>query len=508
MSLKLKNLLNIKFSIVFLSLACFEVLSFLTYFYPGIRLYVFLAIFLVSLILAIKDLKYIFFISLSELIISSYGYLFFVNIGDFKLSLRITLWFVFLLVYFLKEVVSFLKNKKLFIINLKKDFKSFSHSRIISIFFSIILIGVFVGIFSGFNIKTIFSDANNWFFFFWFFPVFYIFNKSIKGGDKEKFLFQILFVFLVSNLWLIFKTLFFLFIFSHEVFYLMEPLYRWTRLNYLGEITALNSGFYRIFFQSHIYTLIFFLFSFFFVQYGKIKKKEKNILIIFLILSFSVILLTLSRSIWIGLIFSFLVYLIYLLFKKEYKRLRRTIFLSFATFIFSLALIFIVIKIPIAGGGNFSAISVLKERTNISEDSGALSSRWNLLPVLGKEVFSHPVIGRGFGAELSYKSNDPRFLDSNGENLYTTYAFEWGWLEIWFKLGFLGVFVYIFLLFKISQEAYLLKNKALSFSLIFSILSIVVVNMFTPYLNHPLVIGFIITIIFVIYFYNNNLENN
>lgn len=504
MKFKLNNIIKPKTLIIFLSLACLEMFSFLGYFHSELRVYLFVAIALVSLFLAIKNLKYIFLISLSELIVTSYGYLFFIEIGGFKLSLRIALWTIFLAVYFFKIVIEILRNRKKAFNNFKESFSSFPYSRIFLLLFLVIALGVLQGVLSGFDLKTVFSDFNSWLFFLWLLPVFKIF----KDNDKEELLSEIFLVVFASGSWLIFKTLFFLFIFSHNIFFLMDPLYRWTRLNYLGEITALNSGFHRIFFQSHIYTLILFLSSFFLIKDGNLKKKERNYLYIFLIASFSVIVLTLSRSLWLGLIFAFLAYAVFLLIKKSYGEIAKTTLIIFSSLLLSFLLIFLVIKLPLAGGGEFSAVSTLKERTSFDEDSGAISSRWNLLPVLVEGITSRPLLGRGFGAELSYESNDPRVLDSNDKQLYTTYAFEWGWLGMCLKIGIFGVLIYCFLLFKIIGDGLLFKkNKIIAFSLAFSLLAVIAINIFTPYFNHPLIIGFVVLSALIMYTLESDLTS-
>ncbi|HMB66045.1 MAG TPA: hypothetical protein VKO42_04160, partial [Patescibacteria group bacterium] len=120
------------------------------------------------------------------------------------------------------------------------------------------------------------------------------------------------------------------------------------------------------------------------------------------------------------------------------------------------------------------------------------SSRWNLLPKLWSEIKETPILGRGFGTTITYRSNDPRVLESTADGQYTTYAFEWGWLDIWLKLGFFGLFCYIFLIGKIILDG--LTNKdlfrsALINGVIVSLAVIAVINFFTPYLNHPLGLG-------------------
>ena len=55
-------------------------------------------------------------------------------------------------------------------------------------------------------------------------------------------------------------------------------------------------------------------------------------------------------------------------------------------------------------------------------------------------------MGRGFGATVTYQTRDPRILADNGSGEYTTYAFEWGWLDIWLKLGIFGLAAYFLLI--------------------------------------------------------------
>ena len=97
----------------------------------------------------------------------------------------------------------------------------------------------------------------------------------------------------------------------------------------------------------------------------------------------------------------------------------------------------------------------------------------------------------GFGSVVTYRTNDPRILSSSPNGLYTTYAFEWGWLDVWLKLGFLGLLAYIILFLKIITDG-LKINKSLSLSLTVGLLVLMAVNIFSPYINHPLGIGYLV----------------
>jgi hypothetical protein len=72
--------------------------------------------------------------------------------------------------------------------------------------------------------------------------------------------------------------------------------------------------------------------------------------------------------------------------------------------------------------------------------------------------------------------------------LYTTYAFEWGWLEHWIKFGILGVPLMLWIVVGLAVRLW--KQETMPFWLrvgsVSSLVGLMVVHAFTPYLNHPL----------------------
>jgi len=119
--------------------------------------------------------------------------------------------------------------------------------------------------------------------------------------------------------------------------------------------------------------------------------------------------------------------------------------------------------------------------------------------VLSDKIFKSPLLGFGFGSTVTYRSSDPRVLSDNPSGLYTTYALEWGWLDIWLKIGFIGMAIYLFIIFYlifkilrgIRNKEFVDKNF-LIIGLSAALLSITVLNNFSPYLNHPLGIFFLL----------------
>ncbi|MBL7047698.1 MAG: hypothetical protein ISR95_08755, partial [Candidatus Marinimicrobia bacterium] len=135
------------------------------------------------------------------------------------------------------------------------------------------------------------------------------------------------------------------------------------------------------------------------------------------------------------------------------------------------------------------------------------ASRFKLLGPLSEKIRENPVLGSGFGTSITYETSDPRALENNPDGLYTTYSFEWGYLDTWIEMGIFGLVAYLSLLLTLFRYGWKLYKKyiqhALESSLILGLLAGLVVlsaiHITTPYLNHPLGIGYLLltTAIFV-----------
>ncbi|MFA7050181.1 MAG: hypothetical protein WC164_03705, partial [Patescibacteria group bacterium] len=133
-------------------------------------------------------------------------------------------------------------------------------------------------------------------------------------------------------------------------------------------------------------------------------------------------------------------------------------------------------------------------------------SRWALLDAMKVEIQSNFILGKGFGARIEYISSDPRVLQSSPDGKYSTYAFEWGWLDILLKMGVLGFAIYswlILLFLKKNLITFYSSSDYLYLIIISSLLSLSAINFFTPYLNHPLGISLLILLILFFDYYKN-----
>jgi len=479
-----------------------ELVSLSGFLLPEINALAFFAIIALTLVAAMVSLELGLLILFTELFIGSKGQLFFFEAGGVLVSIRIALWLVIMSVWAAKFLNLYFKKE----INKRKIKKLLDNNKLFSyflIFLFFIAWGIICGFINNNSFNNIFFDANGWLYFLLIFPVFTLPLVEPKFNYK-KFRDNLSAIFMASIIWLSLKTLILLYFFSHNLLGVVEPLYRWVRVSGVGEITNMVSGFPRIFFQSHIFVLIGLFFVLTESLKTKINFKEKKVYWIIGLLSLllATTIISFSRSNWLGLSVGFLFsyFLIFLFTKAKWKNLLRTTLIIFASTALSLILIAGIIKFPIpTPGTGFSASFIQERATSLSGEAG-VSSRWSLLPELLNEIKKAPILGAGFGATVSYKTSDPRVLEQNPGGQYTTYAFEWGFLDIWLKLGLLGLSAYASLIIMIFVIAWdkIKKQDITVWGLLLGLIAISTVSFFSPYLNHPLGIGYVILVAFLI----------
>ena len=198
------------------------------------------------------------------------------------------------------------------------------------------------------------------------------------------------------------------------------------------------------------------------------------------------LLISLSRSFWLGgavaLVFLFINLLI-LNKQKFWLHVLRVLAIGCSAFL----LVQIFYNVP-----HINTINVLQQRpTNIDEP--AVNSRLQLWNPILQGIKQYPVTGHGFGKQITYYSQDPRI---NGS--HSVYAFEWGWLDMWLKGGFIFVLSFLYWLYLLYKRSYGIIKHDIQTSLfvLSSITSLIVIHFFTPYLNHPL--GFALLILVTI----------
>ena len=464
------KLINKNIALILGVIALTELISFGAYFYAPIKIVGAIIITLITLFLTYKNLENGLLILFTELIIGSKGHLF--ELGP--VSIRMIIFAIIMFFYLIKLLN---KEERLKIIKQIKEFKPWRYLAVLA-FFVVGSLLVALGYHNSY--ANIFSDFNAWLFFLLFFPIIFVY-KDAKLIVYER----LLSVVVAAFLWLGLETLIILYIFTHNLT-IISDLYLWLRRTGVAEITPTLGSWPRIFIQSQIYSAI----ALVMLPFLNIKKMSTWLLIT---LAWSACLLSMSRSFWLAIIIvlagGLLLQLIFFVWKKLWSK----IFIISGGFLAAIILILFIVFFPIPKPGSFSADSFIN-RVSLDSGEAAVASRWSLLPVLWHEIIKSPIIGFGYGKTITYKSSDPRVLQTNPDGEYTTYAFEWGYLALWLKLGLLGLLSYLVFIF-ISVYQGLLKwrqNNILAGILSLGILVLVIVNFFTPYLDHPLGIGYLL----------------
>jgi hypothetical protein len=256
------------------------------------------------------------------------------------------------------------------------------------------------------------------------------------------------------------------------------------------------SGFVRIFFQSHIYILGAFYALLLALGrfWGEISKNRRLLIFMTVGLSLtgSLLLMSFSRSFWVAAIAALPIYALIAFKRFGAKRLMISLAFILLSLVIGLGAVAATVKFPFPKPGfDFNVTDAFASRALKISGEPAVSSRYALLPELWKELKVQGWIGAGFGETVTYRTSDPKVLQANNEGVYTTYAFEWGWLDIYLKLGLAAVLFYLFLMARMTKDAFE-KETFLSDLFAISLAILAIVSVFTPYTNHPLGIGWLL----------------
>ncbi|MBD3359883.1 MAG: hypothetical protein GF365_04230 [Candidatus Buchananbacteria bacterium] len=485
MSHYLSKIINKNFWKIILAISFIELFSLISFKFAWLSGFFFILIIIGVTLFTLYKLKYGLYIALIELMIGSYGYLFYLQLPEFKLPIRLGI-FLTLFIIWLIKYFNWYKYTKL----LKKN-------RLVQnlvLFIIFLIIGVINGYLHGNGLKNIFFDVNGYLYF----GLFFIFLDVFQS---KKCIIEFLQIFIASLIYLTFKIFLTLYFFTHGFNWLTDLFYTWIRDTRVGEITWAGGSFYRIFIQSQIYSLIgVFITSLIIIKFYKkqpnfkllLKHKKFQFFFSLLIIIQTSILISFSRSFWLGGFVGAIGLFIYLitLYKTQIKKLAKTIAILLLGGILSIVLMITIVNFPIPEPGIFSA-DTLKNRFTTGD--AAASSRWNLLPVLLEQNKKAPFWGTGFGTTVDYQTEDPRIKnEQNPQGWVTTFTFEWGYLDTITEIGILGLLIYLIFIGQIFYLGIKSKlNNTIKWGLLIGLISIIITHTFSPYLNHPLGIGYL-----------------
>lgn len=462
-----------------------EFISYFGYLADPINHLFFILILVLTLILSLRSLEFGLWIIFAELAIGSKGYLFFWSVGSFPISIRLGIFLVVILAW----LIQLLRTRKFV------AWKSNLRNPYLFLMLALVYAAA-MGVLFHHPLKNIFLDANGYLFF----GLFFVILEVITTRQK---LWRMLSVLAAASTASILKTLFLLFTFSHQLQPFIATIYRWVRVTGVGEITQLSNGFYRIFFQSHLYQLFsyFFLLTALCLVWKKISHKQWGVGYMRWALTGSVIIISLSRSLWLGLISGLGIILIWLRtsFHWSWKKILCSLVIFGASTAVQIGFLGLVVNLPLPNTTGVTISSLVQDRAADLTQEAAGASRFALIKPLFAGIAVHPVWGQGFGTTISYASKDLRALQASNGGLYTTFSFEWGYLDLWLKLGAVGFAVYLYFLWCIARDGRLawkhmgksVERQLVVMGTVLSGISLLVIHATTPYLNHPLGIGWI-----------------
>ncbi len=365
-----------------------------------------------------------------------------------------------------------------------------------------VFVGLMVasGLFSGLWLRQayIWQDINAWFFLLYFIPVLDISHRYHRE------LRRLAVTGLVAGVaWLSLKSLFVLFVFSHGLGGVADGLYTFIRDTRVGEITPAGGNLYRVFLQSGIFGLLSLVILAAYWLYSRQAQStdelndDQPVLLVFHdwtyilgVLVFGSLIISLSRSFWLGAAAGLALVLIMGLIQFKGRRWRGALCLG-GVLIAGFLLVGTAVYFPWPSRGRVNMADLLISRGTVSDAAGA--SRWNLWPVMWEKINQEPVLGSGLGSTVTYQSLDPRILKNNAEGWHTTYAFEWGWLSFWIKFGIFGIVIMVWLLISLSwriwKSSYVWWIRT---GVVAGTLALAIVHFWTPYLDHPLGFGWIL----------------
>lgn len=497
------------FKTTLLTILLIELLSFLAYwigYFLNLNSAIFIIITVFIFILSLIKLEYGLYAAILELFVGSQGHLFELTVGNNVIGIRIGIFCAVMLAWAIKIVVNLFSSNLKFHGSYYGTVKSFfKQHKSLAILGAIIVWGVIFGLIRRNGLGNIYSDVNGWLYFLYLLPMLGVFNLK-KQFDN---IIQILTASIAA---VAAKSLIFLYVFSHNL-PAAQIFYKWGRDSRWGEFTAAAQNLYRIFSPAQIYALIgFFIIIGYLIFKGRqsYRLSRNQFLSLILFSALATVLISLSRSFWVAMIAGIAALLLFAIFAEKisakdfYIAIFRLIFIS----VLGYALILGIINFPMPNLGRMiNPSDMLFSRAT---GDAAVSSRWSQLPNLTAAIANHPLIGSGWGTTVTYASQDPRILNAlNPSGIYTTYAFEWGYLDIILKIGLIGLAAYLAVVWSIFKNLISIwKNnddrffRAFLLGIVFSLIALLVINVFSPYLNHPLGIGFIILLFIYIRTYS------
>jgi hypothetical protein len=271
--------------------------------------------------------------------------------------------------------------------------------------------------------------------------------------------------------------------------------YRWQKDLGLGMISFVGGRFFRVFAIGQIWAVFGFLLAAYLILTRPWRAPGNRWFWLFAGLCLATVIVSFSRSFWIGLGAGTIALLCFLPRKRA---------------LVTIAVLIVLITLGL--GGTYliapqSTTGITERLASIINPSSELAgqNRLNLLTPIMAKFENRPLTGNGFGTSVIYESVVPE-----KQGFIKVFAYEWGYLDQLVKFGCLGLAVFFWFIWEIFALARCaIKNispeqplkKFIIFGLLAGIVSLLITHITSPYLNHPLGIGFLLLVAALVYLY-------
>lgn len=428
--------------------------------------------FVATLVLAYKRLEWALVFAFLELFTNPHGKLLFATVAGQTVPLRMTIFAAILLAWF----VLFLQKR------VRPDWQRLTP-------FLVLLVGVSLG-FVGMLVNPpvdAFQDGNAYLYLFYLLPILSV----VWTSETKRLLLQCL---AAGATWVTLLSFGCLYLYTHFTEWQLEPVYLFLRDVRIAEITNVTSSLYRVFIQSQFFVIVFAMMCVGWL-FEPISRRTRFSLVLMLAPAIAVFVLGLSRSFWFGFFLAMCTFLVLLLgsLRPRMKEFFAATGASFLSVLLAGFLLIAVIIFPIPNrSSEVNLGDALKQRTS---SDVAISSRWKLLDPMLETIKRAPLLGNGFGTTVSFQTDDPRVRSINPDGSWITYSMEWGWLELWLKMGVFGPLGFLLLGIMLARAFVIqlaTQQRWLAVGFLLSLTFLYGTHTFSPYLNHPIGLGFLL----------------
>lgn len=434
-------------------------------------------------------------VAFAEIVVGGHGHLIHAELFGFGISIRIAIFAAVMAVWLIRV----LQRKAV------PKFLTFRDTP-----FVLLALALAIGTVNGFLMNDpakAFDDMNGYLTVAYVLPLFSV----VWDNEKKRDILQVLFA---GALWVAVSTLVILFLFTHMPGKALHEVYAFVRDLRLAEVTLLTGPswfvgnflsaespwYYRVFEPAHFFVLVvaFVLTAARFILW---KGSRMPALARYtMVLCAAAFVASMSRSFMIGAFFGGVSVLLLSFWEARKPMLRFTrnaVHLAFLSLLGSVVF-WAVIAFPFPAHPDLRDAAFYRASTG-DERELAVSSRWNLLEPMFNAIMEHPILGSGFGREVTFISDDPRVRELNETGEWTTYRFEWGYQDLWLKMGLLGLAAFIAYAIVLTHAfMYTYKHygsRWISIGLYAGAIALFATHLFSPYLNHPIGLGYLIFIL-------------